>query len=45
MLAGAYYGMEGIPRRWYKKLDQRVLAEIEFLAMKIVEASPLMRVM
>jgi ADP-ribosyl-[dinitrogen reductase] hydrolase len=43
MLAGAYYGMEGIPRRWYKKIDPKVLAEIELLSDKLLEACPLRR--
>ena len=41
MLAGAYYGMDGIPRRWYKKVDPKVMAEIELLTDKLLEASPL----
>ncbi len=43
MLAGAYYGMEGIPKRWHRKVDQKVAAEIELLVGKLVEASPLGR--
>ena len=43
MLAGAYYGMEAIPKRWIKKLDSRVLAEIEQQAVRLVAASPLGR--
>jgi ADP-ribosyl-[dinitrogen reductase] hydrolase len=39
-LAGAYYGMEEIPRRWLKKLDQRCLAELDGLAVKLVRLSP-----
>jgi len=41
MLAGAYYGMEGIPRRWQKKMDQKIIAEIVLLTDKLLEASPL----
>jgi ADP-ribosyl-[dinitrogen reductase] hydrolase len=41
MLAGAYYGMEGIPRRWYRKMDPKVMAEIELLTDKLISASPL----
>jgi ADP-ribosyl-[dinitrogen reductase] hydrolase len=42
MLAGAYYGMEGIPKRWLKKLDKRLLTEIDSLAQRLVSLSPLM---
>jgi ADP-ribosyl-[dinitrogen reductase] hydrolase len=41
MLAGAYYGMEGIPRRWIKRMDKGVIAEIEAVTDKLVAASPL----
>jgi ADP-ribosyl-[dinitrogen reductase] hydrolase len=40
MLAGAYYGMESIPKRWIKKMDAKVIAEIELLTQRIVAASP-----
>lgn len=43
MLAGAYYGMEGIPQRWLKKIDRAVIAEIETATEKLVAASPLGR--
>jgi len=43
MLAGAYYGMESIPQRWIKKLDRKVLVEIEQLSDRLVMASPLGR--
>jgi ADP-ribosyl-[dinitrogen reductase] hydrolase len=43
MLAGAYYGMDGIPQRWYRKMDPKVMAEIELLTDKLLEASPLLR--
>jgi ADP-ribosyl-[dinitrogen reductase] hydrolase len=39
-LAGAYYGLEQIPRRWLKKLDGRCLAEPEALAMQLTRLSP-----
>jgi len=29
MLAGAYYGMAAIPQRWLKKMDVKVIAEID----------------
>jgi ADP-ribosyl-[dinitrogen reductase] hydrolase len=41
MLAGAYYGMGGIPKRWYRKVDQKVIAEIERLTVQLINASPL----
>jgi len=40
MLAGAYYGMESIPKRWIKKMDGKVLSEIEILTERLVAASP-----
>ena len=41
-LAGAYYGEEGIPARWRKKLDKTLLAEITELAETVVQLSPLL---
>lgn len=43
MLAGAYYGEEGIPKRWLKKIDRKILEEITVLAEKLVSLSPLCR--
>jgi ADP-ribosyl-[dinitrogen reductase] hydrolase len=43
MLAGAYYGMDSIPQRWLKKMDKKVIAEIENCAMRLIAASPLGR--
>ena len=43
MLAGAYYGMESIPQRWIKKMDRKVISEIELLTGRLVAASPLGR--
>lgn len=40
MLAGAYYGMEGIPLRWIRKLDQKVLAEVEQMTPLLLQAHP-----
>ncbi len=40
MLAGAYYGKEGIPRRWLKKMDSRLIRELEEHADRLVMASP-----
>ena len=39
-IAGAYYGEEGIPSRWRKKLDRKLLAEIIELAETMVRLSP-----
>jgi len=39
-LAGAYYGEEGIPARWRKKLDKHLLAELGHLAETMVGLSP-----
>ncbi len=41
MLAGAYYGPEGIPKRWLKKLDKNLLNEISRLSGRLVDLSPL----
>jgi ADP-ribosyl-[dinitrogen reductase] hydrolase len=43
MLAGAYYGMEAIPKRWIRKMDATVLAEIEIMAERLIAASPVGR--
>jgi ADP-ribosyl-[dinitrogen reductase] hydrolase len=43
MLAGAYYGTEAIPKRWYKKMDPKIMSEIESLTDKLLEACPLQR--
>lgn len=40
MLAGAYYGMEDIPKRWLKKIDPKLLRELEEHADRLVMASP-----
>ncbi|RII27027.1 MAG: ADP-ribosyl-[dinitrogen reductase] hydrolase [Geobacter sp.] len=40
MLAGSYYGIDGIPKRWLKKLDRQLLSELEQLAVHLVDASP-----
>lgn len=42
MLAGAYYGMEGIPKRWLKKMDKRLLTEIDALTDRLLSLSPLL---
>lgn len=40
MLAGAYYGMDGIPKRWLKRIDKNLLEEITTLAGRMLELSP-----
>ena len=39
-LAGAYYGEEGIPRRWLKKMDRHLMSEIARLAEELLALSP-----
>jgi ADP-ribosyl-[dinitrogen reductase] hydrolase len=41
MLAGAYYGMDAIPKRWLKKLDKKLVDEIISLADLMLALSPL----
>ncbi len=41
MLAGAYYGPEGIPKRWMRKMDRNLLDEISRLSARLVDLSPL----
>lgn len=42
-IAGAYYGLEAIPRRWLERLDWRVHDEAEVLAERLVQLSPVGR--
>jgi ADP-ribosyl-[dinitrogen reductase] hydrolase len=42
-LAGAYYGLEAIPRRWTRRLERAVAAEIAALAPALVAVSPVGR--
>jgi ADP-ribosyl-[dinitrogen reductase] hydrolase len=42
-IAGAYYGPEELPRRWLRHLDPRVRGEVERLAGRMVDLSPLAR--
>ncbi|NJD91386.1 MAG: ADP-ribosyl-[dinitrogen reductase] hydrolase [Geobacter sp.] len=39
-LAGAYYGLQEIPRRWLKKLDRQVAYELGELAVTLLQLSP-----
>ncbi len=43
MIAGAFYGLDSLPRRWLKKLDQQVREEIEQLTPELVSRSPLLK--
>jgi ADP-ribosyl-[dinitrogen reductase] hydrolase len=45
MLAGSYYGMDSIPRRWIKKMDTRVISEIELTVERLITESPAGRMM
>lgn len=38
-IAGAYYGPDELPRRWLKKLDRALVAEVEHLSGRLVELS------
>jgi ADP-ribosyl-[dinitrogen reductase] hydrolase len=40
-IAGAYYGLDAIPRDWLRKLDPDIRAELETLAQQLVDGSPL----
>jgi ADP-ribosyl-[dinitrogen reductase] hydrolase len=40
-IAGAYYGLDAIPKRWLKKLDSRICNELLKLASSLVSGSPL----
>jgi ADP-ribosyl-[dinitrogen reductase] hydrolase len=42
-IAGAYYGPEELPARWLRRLDRAVRGEIEALAGRMVDLSPLAR--
>lgn len=41
LLAGAYYGMDAIPRRWLKKLDKKLVEELCVFADRLIALSPL----
>lgn len=45
MLAGAYYGMDAIPKRWIKKMDGKVITEIESVVNRLISESPVGRMM
>jgi ADP-ribosyl-[dinitrogen reductase] hydrolase len=41
MIAGAFYGMSSLPRRWLRRLDREVRAEVIELANQLVNTAPL----
>lgn len=43
MIAGAFYGIDALPKKWLKKLDPVVRKEIEGVAERLVDLSPLGR--
>jgi ADP-ribosyl-[dinitrogen reductase] hydrolase len=43
MIAGALHGLDAFPRRWIRKLDRHLLAEVDALADALVGLSPLGR--
>ncbi len=42
-IAGAHYGPDAIPRRWRRKLDRGLVGELDALASRMVDLSPLGR--
>jgi ADP-ribosyl-[dinitrogen reductase] hydrolase len=42
-IAGAYHGIEAIPRRWLRRLDRAVAEEVAVLAERLVARSPVGR--
>ncbi|MCD4689469.1 MAG: ADP-ribosyl-[dinitrogen reductase] hydrolase [Desulfuromonadaceae bacterium] len=43
MIAGAFYGLDSLPKKWLRKLDPAVGKEIKVLAERLVDLSPLGR--
>jgi ADP-ribosyl-[dinitrogen reductase] hydrolase len=41
MIAGAFYGMSSLPRRWLRRLDRAVRAEVIESANQLVNTAPL----
>ncbi len=41
MIAGAFYGLDSLPKKWLKKLDPVVRKEVKTLSERLVELSPL----
>jgi ADP-ribosyl-[dinitrogen reductase] hydrolase len=42
-IAGAFYGLDALPRRWLRRLAPALLAELDALADRLVSLSPLAR--
>ncbi|UFS70283.1 ADP-ribosyl-[dinitrogen reductase] hydrolase [Geomonas sp. RF6] len=42
-VAGAYYGEAEIPARWVKRLDKKLVAELNYLAERLVRMAPLVK--
>ena len=40
MLAGAFYGLDALPKQWLRKLDRQVRAEVEAAAVGLLRISP-----
>ena len=40
MIAGAFYGIEALPKRWLKKLNREVVKEVEDQAERLVRLPP-----
>ena len=40
LIAGAFYGLEALPKRWLKRLDKKVYAEVNLVAIELVKCSP-----
>jgi len=40
MIAGAHYGLEGLPQKWLNKLDKNIRNEIEGAAVQLIDLSP-----
>jgi ADP-ribosyl-[dinitrogen reductase] hydrolase len=43
MIAGAFYGISSLPRRWIRRLNRRVKVEIDELSEHLMNQSPLVR--
>jgi ADP-ribosyl-[dinitrogen reductase] hydrolase len=41
MIAGAFYGMDAIPRQWKKKLNKQVRHEVTVAGERLIHLSPL----
>lgn len=43
MIAGAHYGLEGLPHKWLNKLDKKIRNEVDETAVRLIDLSPLKR--